>query len=134
VLAAGGPPTWVVAPQGAAPLRVAALRRRGVEVLLVEGRGGRVSFAALARTLGTRGLTTLLIEGGATVAAEALRARIVDRLILFVAPMVLGGDGVPAVAALAVRRLADAVRLDELAVGHVGSDLVIEGRVRYSRR
>src|SRR5207244_3190155 len=49
VLARGGPPTWVVAPRGAPAARVAALRRRGVEVLLVPGRRGRVPFGALAR-------------------------------------------------------------------------------------
>src|SRR5205814_434878 len=79
VLARGGPPTWVVAPRGAPAARVAALRRRGVEVLLVPGRRGRVPFAALVRLLGARGITSLLVEGGGTVAAEALRARVVDR-------------------------------------------------------
>jgi diaminohydroxyphosphoribosylaminopyrimidine deaminase/5-amino-6-(5-phosphoribosylamino)uracil reductase len=134
VLAPGGPATWVVAPANADAKRVERLRRRGIEVLLVAGRNGRLSFAAMARALAARGLTTLLVEGGATVAAEALQARIVDRLILFVAPMVLGGDGVPAVAGLGLRRVADAVRLDDVAVGRIGSDLVIEGRVRYSAR
>src|SRR5207244_854453 len=75
VLARGGPPTWVVAPRGAPAARVAALRRRGVEVLLVAGRRERVPFAALVRLLGARGITSLLVEGGGTVAAEALRAR-----------------------------------------------------------
>src|SRR6185503_2845570 len=72
VLARGGPPTWVLAPAGAAPARVAALRRRGVEVLSVAGGRGRVSFAAVARALGARGITSLLVEGGGTVAAAAL--------------------------------------------------------------
>ena len=130
VLARGGPPTWVVAPRGAPAARVAALRRRGVEVLLVPGRRGRVPFAALVRLLGARGLTSLLVEGGGTVAAEALRARAVDRLVLFVAPAILGGDGVAAVGPLGRVRARDAVRVGGLAVAHVGPDLVLEGRVR----
>jgi len=130
VLARGGPPTWVVAPRGAPAARVAALRRRGVEVLLVPGRRGRVPFAALVRLLGARGLTSLLVEGGGTVAAEALRARAVDRLVLFVAPAILGGDGVAAVGPLGRVRVRDAVRVGGLAVAHVGPDLVLEGRVR----
>jgi diaminohydroxyphosphoribosylaminopyrimidine deaminase/5-amino-6-(5-phosphoribosylamino)uracil reductase len=134
LLAPGGPPTWVVAPPNAAPKRVAWLRRRGIEVVLVPGRNGRSSFAAIARALGARGLTTLLIEGGGQIAAEALRARIVDRVVLFVAPTMLGGDGVPAIAALGARRVAAAVGLDGVAVGRIGPDLVIEGRVRYPRR
>ena len=130
VLERGGPPTWVVAPRGAPAGRVAALRRRGVEVLLVPGRQGRVPFASLVRLLGARGLTSLLIEGGGTVAAEALRARVVDRLVLFVAPALLGGDAVAAVGPLALRRVRDAVRVAGLAVARVGPDLVLEGRVR----
>ena len=130
VLARGGPPAWVVAPRGAPAARVAALRRRGVEVLLVPGRRGRVPFAALVRLLGARGLTSLLVEGGGTVAAEALRARVVDRLVLFVAPALLGGDAVAAVGPLALRRARDAVRVAGLAVARVGPDLVLEGRVR----
>jgi len=130
VLARGGPPTWVVAPRGAPAARVAALRRRGVEVFLVPGRRGRVPFAALVRLLGARGLTSLLVEGGGTVAAEALRARAVDRLVLFVAPAILGGDGVAAVGPLGRVRVRDAVRVGGLAVAHVGPDLVLEGRVR----
>jgi len=130
VLARGGPPTWVVAPRGAPAARVAALRRRGVEVLLVPGRRGRVPFAALVRLLGARGLTSLLVEGGGTVAAEALRARAVDRLVLFVAPAILGGDAVAAVGPLDRVRVRDAVRVGGLAVAHVGPDLVLEGRVR----
>src|SRR6266516_2624262 len=103
VLARGGPPTWVVAPRGAPAARVAALRRRGVEVLLVPGRRGRVPFAALVRLLGARGLTSLLVEGGDAVAAVAPLGRV---------------------------RVRDAVRVGGLAVAHVGPDLVLEGRVR----
>src|SRR5947208_322581 len=130
VLARGGPPTWVIAPRGAPAARVAALRRRGVEVLLLPARRGRVPFAALVRLLGARGLTSILVEGGGTVAAEALRARVVDRLVLFVAPAILGGDAVAAVGPLGLRQARDAVRVGGLAVAHVGPDLVLEGRFR----
>jgi diaminohydroxyphosphoribosylaminopyrimidine deaminase/5-amino-6-(5-phosphoribosylamino)uracil reductase len=134
LLARRGPPTWVVAPAGAPAARVAALRGRGVEVLLLGGRNGRVPLRAVVHALGERGITSLLVEGGGTVAAAALRARVVDRLVLFVAPALLGGDAVAAVAPLGLRRVADAVRVDRLSVGRVGSDLVLEGRVRYARR
>lgn len=134
VLARGGPPTWVVAPTGAPAARVAALRRRGIDVLLLPGRGGRVPFGRLVRALGARGLTTLLIEGGGTVAAEALRARVVDRLVLFVAPVLLGGDGVAAIGPLGLTRVAGGPRVDGLAVARAGDDLILEGRLRYGAR
>ena len=132
VLAKGGPPTWVVAPVGTKPGAVAGLRGRGVEVLLLPARRGRVRFPALLRALGARGLTSLLIEGGGTVAGEALRARAVDRLVLFMAPVLVGEEGVPAIGPLGVPRIARAVRVDDLAVARVGQDLVLEARVKLS--
>lgn len=130
VLATGGPPTWVIAPADADPRRVARLRRRGVEVILLPARRGRVPFARVATALGARGIGSLLVEGGATVAADALRSGTVDRMVLFMAPALLGADGVPAVAPLGLRRVADAVRLDDVAVARLGDDVVLEGRVR----
>jgi diaminohydroxyphosphoribosylaminopyrimidine deaminase/5-amino-6-(5-phosphoribosylamino)uracil reductase len=133
LLAGKGPPTWVVAPAGAAPGRVATLRRRGIEVLLLPGRRGRVPFASMLRALGARGVTSVLIEGGGAVAAEALRARAVDRLVMFVTPGLLGGDGVPAIGPLGCRRPDEMVRIERLALARVGADLVLEGQPRYRR-
>ncbi len=134
VLARDGPPTLVISPAGARPDRVAALGRRGVEVLLLPGRAGRVSFQKVVGALGERGLTTLLVEGGSTVAADALRAGVVDRVVLFVAPSFLGADGVAAVGPLGIHRAADAFRLGPLTVRRIGGDLVLEGKPRRRRR
>jgi diaminohydroxyphosphoribosylaminopyrimidine deaminase/5-amino-6-(5-phosphoribosylamino)uracil reductase len=131
---ADGRPTWVVTPTGASPARVAGLARRGVEVIQLPGRRGRVPFGTLVRALGRRGLNTLLVEGGARVAAEALRARVVDRLVLFVAPRLLGGDAVAAIGPLGLGRVREAFRVHELAVARIGADLVVEGRLGAPRR
>ncbi len=130
----GKPPALVVAPVDALATRVGALRRRGVDVALLPARRGRVPFGAVLRLLGSRGITTLLVEGGGTVAAEALRARAVDRVIFFVAPRLVGGDGVAAIGPLGVRRIARAMRVGALAVGLVGDDVVVEGSVQYRSR
>ncbi|MCW5891912.1 MAG: bifunctional diaminohydroxyphosphoribosylaminopyrimidine deaminase/5-amino-6-(5-phosphoribosylamino)uracil reductase RibD [bacterium] len=129
IFARSGPPTWIVAPRGTAAARAATWQRRGAEVLLVPGRGGRVSIPAALRVLAARGLTSVLVEGGAGVAAAALRAGVVDRLVLFVAPLLLGGDGVPAVGPLGVRRVRDGLRTGALTVARAGDDLVIDTAV-----
>jgi diaminohydroxyphosphoribosylaminopyrimidine deaminase / 5-amino-6-(5-phosphoribosylamino)uracil reductase len=133
VLAPGGPPTIVVAPVTAPSRRVTALRGAGVEVLLLPARTGRMSFARIMAALGARGFTSVLVEGGGTVAAEALRAGVVDRAVLFVAPALLGGDGVPAVGPLGIRRVTDAIRLTRTTVRRIGDDLVVQGRPRWRR-
>jgi diaminohydroxyphosphoribosylaminopyrimidine deaminase/5-amino-6-(5-phosphoribosylamino)uracil reductase len=134
VLRRGGAPTWVVVPADTAAARVRSLRGRGAEVVLVTARRGRIAFTDVVRALGARGLTSLLVEGGGTVAAEALRARAVDRIVLFVAPIVLGADAVPAIGPLGIRRVRGALRVDGLAVAQMGPDLVLEGRPRYAGR
>lgn len=133
VLRRGGPPTLVLAPATARPERVAAFRRAGIEVALLPGADGRVGFGAVARALGERGLTSVLIEGGATVAADALASGAVDRVVVFLAPALLGGDGVPAIAPLGITRVADALRLGALQAREVGGDLLLEGRPRRRR-
>ena len=112
---------------------MAALGRAGVDVALLPARAGRVPFARVVQSLGQRGFTSVLVEGGGTVAADALRAGIVDRVLLFVAPALLGGDGVPAVGVLGIARAADAIRLTRVTIRRIGADILVDGRPRRLR-
>ena len=84
---------------------------------------GRPTPAAALAAIRRRGATSVLIEGGGQVAASFLRAGLVDRLEWFRAPVLLGGEGRPCVAALALARLSDAPRFRRLAVAPCGDDL-----------
>ena len=82
----------VVACTNAAPdARERALVARGVNVWRLPSRRGRVSLVALAERLAREGRHELLLEGGATLGAAFLEAGLVQRLVLYVAPFVLGG-------------------------------------------
>jgi len=89
----------------------------------VEVDDGRPSVSACLTVLRRRGVTSVLIEGGGQVAASFLRAGLVDRLEWFRAPILLGGEGRPCVAALALASLADAPTFRRLAVEPCGDDL-----------
>ncbi len=89
----------------------------------VEAENGRPSVVASLSALKRRGLSSVLIEGGGQVAASFLRAGLVDRLEWFRAPILLGGEGRPCVAALTLAKLADAPRFRRLAVEPCGDDL-----------
>jgi diaminohydroxyphosphoribosylaminopyrimidine deaminase/5-amino-6-(5-phosphoribosylamino)uracil reductase len=105
-------------------------RRFGPRVELLRckrGRGG-VDLADLLRRLAARGVTHLLVEGGAAVHGSFLRAGLVDRVALFVAPKIVGGDGIGWVGGPGVARMADALRLDDVAVERVGGDVLLTGR------
>ncbi|HTZ37807.1 MAG TPA: bifunctional diaminohydroxyphosphoribosylaminopyrimidine deaminase/5-amino-6-(5-phosphoribosylamino)uracil reductase RibD [Stellaceae bacterium] len=118
-------PTWLLtcAPPGAPEL--AALARRGVRIVRVEAdAAGGIDLGDALRRLAGEGLTRLLVEGGGVLAAALLRAGLVDRLVWMRAPLALGGDGVPAVAALGLGALAAAPRFTLLASETVGGDLI----------
>jgi diaminohydroxyphosphoribosylaminopyrimidine deaminase/5-amino-6-(5-phosphoribosylamino)uracil reductase len=109
------PPCWVLTLARDAP----ELRARGVEVVSVPD-----DLSAMLQVLGGRGLTRILVEGGGRLAASLLSAGLVDRLVWMRAPMVIGGDGVPAVADLALRQLASAPRFQLMSSGRAGEDVV----------
>lgn len=89
----------------------------------VEAQDGRPVPGAVLATLRRKGVTSLLIEGGGQVAAAFLRAGLVDRIEWFRAPVLLGGEGRPCVAALSLAKLADAPKFRRLSVEPVGDDL-----------
>ncbi|GLK50064.1 hypothetical protein GCM10017620_30380 [Brevundimonas intermedia] len=93
------------------------------QVRQVEAEDGRPAIPAVLKALKTAGVESVLIEGGGQVAAAFLRAGAVDRLEWFRAPILLGGEGRPCVAALALAKLADAPKFRRLGVEPVGDDL-----------
>jgi len=122
---AGPIPTWVVTLAASDPARQAALARQGVEIIAAEPDStGEIDLAALLRALGGKGLTRLLVEGGGALAASLLRADLVDRLVWMRAPLVLGADGVPAIAALGLGALSAAPRFELVDSETAGGDLI----------
>ena len=94
------------------------------EIVRVAGDSqGRPTVDAVLQTLVERGVTSLMIEGGGRVAACFVTAGVVDAIEWSRAPILLGGDGRPGVAALALARLAHAPRYRRLAAEPMGDDL-----------
>lgn len=114
--------------------KLTALRRQGVSVLTLPGRDGVLSLRGLLVGLTKRGIASVLIEGGAALAAAALREGVVDRLFLFVAPKLIGGDGRAMIGPLGVSVMGDALGLRVLGVSRLGADLLVRavpGDVRH---
>ena len=100
-----------------------ALRSKGVEVIEVRaGNDRRPDLAAVAQELGQRGLTRVMVEGGAEVAAALMAAGLVDRLSLYRAGKILGGDSRSAVAALGLEKVDFAPRFSLRSSRVVGGD------------
>jgi diaminohydroxyphosphoribosylaminopyrimidine deaminase/5-amino-6-(5-phosphoribosylamino)uracil reductase len=122
-------PTWIVTlaetVEEGAPERADALADLGISLLPVApGPGGRVSIAAALQALGDAGLTRLLVEGGGKLAASFVAENCVDALVIFRGPSIIGGDGIPAIAALGLERVADASRFRQVDSRPIGVDRV----------
>ncbi|MBI3320967.1 MAG: bifunctional diaminohydroxyphosphoribosylaminopyrimidine deaminase/5-amino-6-(5-phosphoribosylamino)uracil reductase RibD [Candidatus Omnitrophica bacterium] len=112
-----------------------ALRRRGAELLTLPARRGRVPLRRLCRRLARRGVQSILIEGGGEVLAGAFAERLVDRIVFFIAPLLIGGRQAPgSLGGSGARRLSQAVRLADVTYRRVGPDLCVEARVIYPKR
>lgn len=96
----------------------------GAEIVRVAGDAqNRPTIAAVLELLTERGVKSLMIEGGGRVAACFVAAGVIDAIEWFRAPILLGGDGRPGVAALSLARLANAPKFRRLAVEPLGDDL-----------
>lgn len=107
-------------------LKARALTRAGVEVLRVAAKRGRVDLNAALRELGRREILTVLLEAGAELNGAALDAGIVDKMILFYAPRIMGNGGVP-MAQLSSRGFDKLRPLCDVALSSSGSDFVVQG-------
>jgi diaminohydroxyphosphoribosylaminopyrimidine deaminase/5-amino-6-(5-phosphoribosylamino)uracil reductase len=122
---AGQAATWLVTLPDSNPAHQAVLRQQGVEIVAVApDTAGGIDLAAMLRALGGKGLSRLLVEGGGALAASLLRAGLVDRLVWMRAPLTLGGDAIPAIAALGFGELAAAPRFDLVSSDTAGGDLI----------
>jgi len=115
----------------ASAARVAALRARGAEVVALPEQQGRADVRPALRHLLDAGVTSLLLEGGGTLAWAFFEARAVDRVAWFIAPKLVGGGGATPLAGLGVARMEDAIRLEGVRTESVADDLLITGAVRY---
>lgn len=108
------------------------LRAKGVEVLTIaRDPRGRPDIALVLRALAERGVTRLLVEGGAAVHASLLDRRLADRIELFRAPVVLGGAGRAAVDPVSALGLEEAPHLVRLATRSLGVDCLESYRVEH---
>ena len=112
----------------ASPEAARALEACGAEAIVAPGADGRVDLPQLLAELGARDVVSLLVEGGAALHGVLFMSGLVDKVIAFVAPVVIGGDGVPGpVGGAGAERMADALRLRDVTHTELDGDMMVVG-------
>jgi len=101
-----------------------------VGILGAPERRGELDLRWVMQEFGGRGWNRVLVEGGAHLAASALRAGVVDRVAFFVAPRLVGA-GLSAIEGLDTRRIRDGIALEQMSVRELGGDLLVEAAIRH---
>ncbi|WP_342669543.1 bifunctional diaminohydroxyphosphoribosylaminopyrimidine deaminase/5-amino-6-(5-phosphoribosylamino)uracil reductase RibD [Desulfovirgula thermocuniculi] len=124
-------PTIVAVTERAPAEKLRRLEEAGAQVLVIPG-GPRVDLAALMEELGRREITSVLVEGGGEVHASFLEGRLADKVVWFIAPLIIGGRKAPGpVGGEGFAWLGEAVRLRDVSLARCGEDLCLEGYIRY---
>ncbi|MBI2373255.1 MAG: bifunctional diaminohydroxyphosphoribosylaminopyrimidine deaminase/5-amino-6-(5-phosphoribosylamino)uracil reductase RibD [Deltaproteobacteria bacterium] len=126
--------TLLLTTASADPARRRRLERLGLEAHVLPSSSGRVDLRAAVSFLAKEGLNGLLVEGGADVLGAFFDEDLVDKLFLFLAPLVIGGvDGPAFVGGRGIAALTDARRFERLSVERIGEDLLISAYAKKRR-
>ena len=110
---------------------LARLDKMGIEAMLIPETASRlINLKQLFKALGDMGVSSVLVEGGSSIITSLLKDRLVDRLVVIVAPKLIG-RGVEAVADLGIRTINEALTFRVGRIFHSGEDIIYDGRIVY---
>lgn len=111
--------------------KIKALIDRGIKI--IEYKGERLDLKWLMQKLGEMEITSIMIEGGSSLNAHALEDSIVDKVMFFIAPKIIGGrESLPAVGGKSFRSLENAYCLKDIKIKRLREDILIEGYLLHS--
>jgi diaminohydroxyphosphoribosylaminopyrimidine deaminase/5-amino-6-(5-phosphoribosylamino)uracil reductase len=107
-----------------------ALQTKGVTIIKADGEDGQVDLGQLMKELAKMEIDSVLLEGGGTLNASALEMGIVDKLMFFIAPKIIGGaTALTAVEGYGRRFIKDSILLKEITVETLAEDILIQGYI-----
>ena len=121
-------PTYVAYAEGDTKTE-GTLKSYGVRLIKTPRTNGGVDFTYLMQRLGENGIDSVLIEGGGQIHASALKSGIVNKLMLYIAPKIMGGDGKNAVASMGIELATDTMHLKNPKITRFDDDILIEYEV-----
>jgi len=108
--------------------KIDKLHQKGIQVLVLKPKAGLVDLKELMKELGKSGITPVMIEGGAELSGNAIKEGIVDKLLIFTAPKIIG-NGLGPIKNLGIKKVNKAINLKNISTKKIGKDLLIEGNL-----
>ena len=101
---------------------------KNVEILICKDKDKKVDLKDLMEKLKDYDISSILLEGGRTLNAEMLKNKLVDKFYFFIAPILLGSKGIPAIGDLEIDELKDAIRIKDMKSEKLFDDILVTGR------
>ena len=117
--------TIIFTTKSAVDAKTIKLKTLGLDIISVDAdNNGRISLMVVLQSLVKLGITRVLVECGSTLASEFIRLDLVDRLVVYRAPVVIGSDGKPSINSIGVTKLDMAVSFELLQIEQVENDII----------
>ncbi len=111
--------------------KLSQLREKGIRVIVCPEQNIRVNLRFLMQELAKQNIDSILLEGGGTLNFEAMHQGIVDKVIVFIAPKIIGGaEAITPVEGMGISRLGNAIELENLKTIQSGQDIMVEGYLK----
>ncbi|WP_272507431.1 bifunctional diaminohydroxyphosphoribosylaminopyrimidine deaminase/5-amino-6-(5-phosphoribosylamino)uracil reductase RibD [Clostridium aestuarii] len=122
--------TIVVVTELADKDKINSIKEKGADVIITPSKDNRVNLAYLMKELGKRDIDSVLLEGGSTLNYSALKENIVDKVISFIAPKIIGGEQAKTpVGGNGIDYMKDAITLENIKILRFEEDIMIEGKM-----
>lgn len=110
--------------------RIRDFEKKGVEILILKkNKTGQVDLEDLLRKLGERNVRSLLVEGGSKIITSFLKQKLVDRMVIVIAPLIIG-KGIRGIESVRTRKVGDLASLSSLKIYECGDDVILDGLIR----
>ena len=107
--------------------KILSLEKLGVKILMIKSKKQRVDLKSLMIKLGELNIDSVLLEGGSTLNFSALEENIVDKVQIYISPKIIGGKkSKTPVGGEGIKKISDAIELENMTVRYIGTDLLIE--------
>lgn len=104
-------------------------KMENVRIVIVKDKNDRVDLRDLLKKLKEFNISSILLEGGGSLNASMLKENLVDKFYFFIAPKIIGADGISAIGRMGIEKIDEALNLKDVEVSKISTDILIKGRI-----